>query len=666
MKINTKIIGLVIASFLIISGIFMTVSIGSLKNNQSDNIKSFRNEFSEMSLELLQNNAKLFFHNIDQEVVTGEAKEKKDILKIIDELDSERTNVIVFDINNKEFEKGYGNKEIIELLSGKVINEILDEWILNQKTDFEFDNYQEFKEGNPSITPSKINFKVYKDYGIIVGYGRTFEIGKIRIDYIDKKNKEFFKSNLITSVAIFICGAIFIPFILILLISKLITQPVRKISSGFDRMREGDLDVEINFHSKDEIGNLAESFNATTKELKKSRKKLEDYSKRLKKENVKNLEVEKSKLEALLGNLGEGVIATDLQGKIIILNKQAEKMFGKTFKECYGKPYMKLFDFRNEKGEKGMLINSPIHRIRKKEVSKKAPLKQKPISTKGYYMRKGHKPLPLAITLSPIIFENRLSGIVSTFRDVSLEERIDQAKTEFVSLASHQLQTPLTAIRWFLEILLNKEKLTEKQREYVKNAMSSNQRMINLVEDFLNVSRLEAGSISVYSKEGDFVEFIGSIIKEAKVIGIKKNQKITFDSSSKKISGTFDPNLVNQIVSNLVSNAMHYSEEGGVIRVSLEKIEKHLEIKIADKGIGISEEDQKKLFTKFFRTKKSSQVSTSGSGLGLYIVKKILDACKGDIKCESEIGKGTVFTVLLPLNGPIIKGKKSLLEGRIS
>ena len=665
MKLNTKIIGLVITSFLIISGVFMVVSIQSLKNNQTDNIESFRNEFSEMSLELLQNNAKLFFYHIDKDIERSEIKEKKDILNLIEELDPEKVNVVLVDTNTGKFEKGYGEKETIELLSEKIVDGFLDEWILNQKTDFEFDNYEDFKNGIPSTTPYKINFKIYEDYNLMIGYGRAFETGKIRIDFINKKNEEFFRINLIRSIAIFLCGAILIPFILILLISKLITIPVRKISKGFDKIRKGDFDTTIDFHSRDEIGNLAESFNITTNELKKSRKKLEDYSKRLKKENVKNLEREKAKLEALLGNLGEGVIATDLEGKIMILNKQAEKMFGKKFKECYGKPYMKLFDFRNEKGEKGMLTNGPTNKITHKKKTKKT-LKQNPISTRGYYIRKGQSPLPVAITLSPIISENKLTGIVSTFRDITLEEKIDQAKTEFVSLASHQLQTPLTAIRWFLEILLNKEKLTEKQREYVKNAMISNQRMINLVEDFLNVSRLEAGSISVYSKEGDFVEFIEGIIREAKVIAIKKKQKIIFNTSSKKILGEFDSNLISQIISNLISNAMHYSDKGSIIRVSIEKAEEHIQIKVADKGIGISEEDQKKLFTKFFRTKKSSQVSTSGSGLGLYIVKKILDAYKGSIQCESNQGKGTVFSILLPINGPVIKGKRELLEGRIS
>ena len=255
---------------------------------------------------------------------------------------------------------------------------------------------------------------------------------------------------------------------------------------------------------------------------------------------------------------------------------------------------------------------------------------------------------------------------MATFRDITEEEKVDKAKSEFVSLASHQLQTPLTAVKWFLEALIEKEHLNRKQQRYVKTAIESNERMISLVEDFLNVSRLEGGGIAVHSREGDFIQFAGKIIQEAKTIAKAKHQKIIFSSSHKKIPGFFDPNLISQILSNLLSNAIHYSDVKSEIKISLIKKNKKIEIKVTDSGMGISKKDQKELFNKFFRTKKSAHASTTGSGLGLYIVKKILDVCKGQIKCESEPGKGTTFTVLLPLKGPVIKKKGSLIGGRIT
>ena len=456
--------------------------------------------------------------------------------------------------------------------------------------------------------------------------------------------------------------------------SEKISRPLVRLSGIADRISKGYLKMKVDsslLSRKDETGALSKSFNSMLMrlnseiesqkkisfDLEKSKNKLQKYSQQLKKENVRTLQREKVKLEALLSSLGEGVIAMDLKGNILIFNEQAEKMFGKSFKSCFGKVFTHLFTLHNEKGERVLMNNYPIST---------SVMTQKPIVTKLHFLRKGISPLPLSTTMAPVIFQNKIIGIIGTFRDITQEEKVDQAKSEFVSLASHQLQTPLTAIRWFLEILTHKEKLTKRQMEYVKKASVSNQRMIKLVEDFLNVSRLETGRISIYPKTGDFVSFIRGLVEEANVIARKRKQKILFESSDKKIEGFFDSNLMSQVILNLLSNSIHYTPEGKVITVKLLKKHKNLHIEVADEGVGISPEDQKRLFTKFFRTKASSNISTSGSGLGLYIIKKILDTYNGKIKCTSKVGKGTVFVVTIPLKAEGVKGEKQLLEKRIS
>ena len=468
---------------------------------------------------------------------------------------------------------------------------------------------------------------------------------------IQKTIKTTILSRILLSAGIMLVG-----IGLVYILALRVTKDIRALKEAAKEIGKGNLDIEARIKSKDDIGDLGAQFNQMTKNLKESRKKLSDYSINLKRAKTA-IEREKVKLETLLRNIGEGIIAMDLKGNIIILNKQAEKMFGKKFEECMGKPYKEIFEIINEKGKKMMMNNYPIITC---------ILTKKPIIGKAHFIEKGKDPIPLSTTISPIIFKGKILGIIGTFRDITEDEKIDKAKTEFVSLASHQLQTPLTAIRWFLEILMYREKLTKHQMEYVKKAFVSNQRMIKLVEDFLNVSRLEGGMISVYPKEGDFVKFIKGLVEEARVIAEKRGQKIIFSKSDSKIIGTFDPNLVSQIVLNLLSNAIHYSGEKTTIKVDVNKKAKKIEIIVKDNGIGVSEEDQERLFTKFFRTKKSRKISTTGSGLGLYIVKKILDACKGTISCKSEKNKGSLFRVSLPLKGVSVQGVKKLIENRIS
>ncbi len=248
-------------------------------------------------------------------------------------------------------------------------------------------------------------------------------------------------------------------------------------------------------------------------------------------------------------------------------------------------------------------------------------------------------------------------GLVITFRDITKEVEIDKAKSEFVSLASHQLRTPLTGIRWLLEEIQRKNKLDKFQAEYLSDALSSNERMINLVNDLLNVSRLETGIIHAMSEKVKLFDFLNPIVREASIFSKTTGRVLSFSMHKSSAEVELDPQLIGQVVSNLISNSIRYTDPGKTIIVDGEVQDDKVIIRVKDEGIGISRDDQKKLFKKFFRSKEASKRSTNGSGLGLYIVRKILDVCDGTITCESEEGKGTLFTVTLPLHGPV--GKKS-------
>ena len=305
-----------------------------------------------------------------------------------------------------------------------------------------------------------------------------------------------------------------------------ISRPLVKLAKIADHITRGHLKAKVDqslLKRSDETGALSKSFDnmlnrlnveiETQKkfsaDLKRSKTKIEEYS--------HDMEREKVKLEALLSSLGEGVVAIDLHGNILIFNEQAENMFGKTFQQSYGKNFVQFFELLNDKGERITMDNYPINT---------SVTTQKPVISKLHLKKDDTTILPLSNTMSPVIFQNEMIGMVGTFRDITEDEKVDSAKSEFVSLASHQLQTPLTAIRWFLEILLDKEKLNKRQVDYVKKSLVSTHRMIALVDDFLNVSRLESGMISISPQDGDFVKFVEELVEETSVIARKKHQKI--------------------------------------------------------------------------------------------------------------------------------------------
>ncbi len=383
-------------------------------------------------------------------------------------------------------------------------------------------------------------------------------------------------------------------------------------------------------------------------ELKSSEIELQASHEKLKKEKAKADE-EKAKAESLLESVGEGLVAIDLRGKVLFMNQKAETLFGRPSGQAIGRHYAQCFDFEDTKGRP---VQSDIFSVSGSIVMDKKVV---------FFLKPDDGRLPLSITVSPIMFKDKTMGNIVTFRDITKEMEVDKAKSEFVSLASHQLRTPLTGIKWLLQEITRKGNLDELQTEYMEDTIHSNDRMINLVNDLLNVSRLETGTIKAVSKKVNLFEFLHPIVREASILSKETGRILQFHLSGSKIDVMFDPQLIGQVITNLLSNAIHYTDKGKTITISAEKKGKNILIKVADEGIGISKEDQKKLFSKFFRSKEAAKRSTTGSGLGLYIVGKILDVCDGTIECQSELGKGTAFIVTLPVKGPVNKASEKTL-----
>ena len=242
--------------------------------------------------------------------------------------------------------------------------------------------------------------------------------------------------------------------------------------------------------------------------------------------------------------------------------------------------------------------------------------------------------------------------IIKTIDQLSEANRM---KSEFVSIASHQLRTPLSIIKWYVEFLSKKEKqvgFTSEQKKYIKTIGDSNQRMIRLVNDLLDISRIESGKIQVHPEPTNIVELTQNIIKENKPVAEHKNVKISFKFEQDIPLINVDPRRISMVIENLISNAIKYmrdDNESGYISIELSKESSKFLFNIADNGVGIPEKEQKKIFKKFFRADNTMKLKTSGTGLGLFIAKAIVESHKGKMWFVSKEGEGTTFYFDIPL-----------------
>lgn len=365
----------------------------------------------------------------------------------------------------------------------------------------------------------------------------------------------------------------------------------------------------------------------------------------------KNLASERNKIKTILYGIGDGVFVVNNDLKIILWNKVAEEISGFLTQDVLGKKYDETLKFINEKtgGVNDAFVKSAMATGHIQQMSNHTLLTKKDGSR-----------IAIADSSAPLKDKNGdIIGCVVIFRDATKEREIDRMKTEFVSIASHQLRTPLTAIKLSLEMLADNStgKLNADQKDYLDNIQQSAQGMTSLVNDLLNISRLETGKIQINPKPVNLKELINKILVDFHIISSAHNCKISFRIAPKLAPEiNTDPDLIRQAIHNLVSNAIQYSSPSDKNRIDIAinraEDKDHLIISVKDTGIGIPENAQKRIFEKFFRAENAIKAKVGGTGLGLYIVKMIIENLGGKIWFDSAMGTGTTFYVKMPINPP--------------
>lgn len=350
-------------------------------------------------------------------------------------------------------------------------------------------------------------------------------------------------------------------------------------------------------------------------------------------ERTEELEEEREKNLAIVLSLIDGLLVFDEYSQLSLMNSQAEKFLGVNGKKIYGKKIFELNPYKNFRPLVSFLGNQ-LQEIFRQDVQIK-------------------ENLILEVSTIPLISKNQLRiGTVVVLHDITREKLVEKMKSEFVTVAAHQLRTPTSAIKWSLKMLVDGDlgDLSLNQKEIIEKTYNTNEKVIHLIRDLLNVARIEEGKFLTKVILSNIEDVIQSVVAEYQE-DIKK-KKLNFelkksDEEPPKVMLDFDKMKI--AVGNLIDNAIRYTLPNGKIAVSIIKREEELEVQIKDSGVGIPENQQDKVFTKFFRGDNIITIETEGTGLGLFITKSIIEAHGGRIWFESEGRRGTTFCFSIPL-----------------
>ncbi len=420
------------------------------------------------------------------------------------------------------------------------------------------------------------------------------------------------RSILVTGILI----AVLISILLSIKLTKGLTEPIEAINKDTSKIAQGDLNVKVYSLTKDELGELGNSINYMTSILK---------------EKINELSQENSRLENILNTMVSGVIVLDLVGLVRIINPTAEEFFGIIGSTCVEKHNMEVIRHTG--------LNEQI---------KKSIKKEKIIDYEFSISYPEEKILQCYI--APVYRDNNMiSGTTIVFHDITNLRKLERMRADFVANASHELRTPLTAIKGYAETLLDGA-LDNKDisKNFINIIDNEADRLILLVEELLALSRAE-GSLQEQKFQSVKIDtMIKTVSEELKQQFEKKEINFKLELQERLPNVKANLNQVKQVIVNLLDNALKYTPQKGSIFVKAYVQEDFVKVDVEDTGIGIPEKDISRVFERFYRVDKARSRQMGGFGLGLSIVKHIVESSGGEIGVESKVNKGSIFWFTLP------------------
>lgn len=444
---------------------------------------------------------------------------------------------------------------------------------------------------------------------------------------------------------------ILLSFGIAFILAKKLTAPVRQLSLVAERIEHGDFASMSKAFSSDEFGILASSFESMTKALEERENTikmknldlevlnrcLRELNEQLEEkvyERTLAVEAEKGRLEAILSSMAEGVLVTDQQNRITLFNPAAQRILDVSLHRVAGQQieqvcsiggFCQLVDLMREMKEGDLLSEGREEHLEIKDKK-------------------------LRVTMSPLLDKGwQFAGVVMSIRDVTLEEEIDRMKTEFISTVSHELKTPLTSMKGSLQIILRRGNLGESENELLRVCERNTDRLIRLIGDILDISRIESGKIEFSFRPESICRLVSEAIEEMRSFAIQRNVILVQNVESDLPAIFGDRDRLFQVITNLLSNAVKFSPEGETVCIEAAVEGRFLRVSVLDKGKSIKKTDRDKLFKKFQKLNSHSSGERGGTGLGLAIAREIIEKHHGNIYYRCGTKGGNVFSFTVPI-----------------
>lgn len=413
--------------------------------------------------------------------------------------------------------------------------------------------------------------------------------------------------------------ALVLSVILANLVSRALTDPIKEMQLQTKKIADGNYSGEVTVYGNDDLSVLAMLINDLSSEVETAQT---------------SVDAERRRLDSVLANMSDGVIATNRLGTIMVANNMALEMLGMARDELLGLHVLDVLELKGQVELKDLFERKTDFLIRRE-------------TERGS--------VALRISFALIQSERGLiNGTVCVLHDVTEQERIEAERKEFVSNVSHELRTPLTSMRSYIEALIDGAwKDEELAPRFLEVAQSETDRMIRMIQDLLHLSRIDSGRSALDLEVIDLQGMLTQISQRFEVLLHSEEYKHKKYQLKTKLSDEvvfveIDLDRMIQVIDNIINNAIKYSPDGGTITLKMNKLSQQVIISISDEGMGIPKEDLGKIFTRFYRVDRARSRAMGGTGLGLAISKEVVEQHGGQIWARSQEGQGTTFFISLP------------------
>lgn len=417
---------------------------------------------------------------------------------------------------------------------------------------------------------------------------------------------------LVSSVAIVIIALYF---------ARFFTDPILTIAQASQRIGRGDFTAHIELNRKDEIGELGTSINAMGLSLK-------DF--------VTRIESQRNRVEVILNSTAEAILAINKAGDIIIANQAAGDLVSQPIADLIGKNIQQILPWKRNNTAFAIDYNSRETHV---------------FSDVQYTDKRGDQHF-VKVLVAPVNGEQeqKAAQTIVTVHDETKSRELEDMKVDFVSMAAHELRTPLAAIRGYLELISYKASSTldSSVSGYISQALKSATELGSLINNLLDVTRIERGTLTLNMEKMDLAASIAQAVKDAQFIAKDKGVALVYEGPTAPALVMGDHIALHEVVNNLITNAIKYTDVNGTVHVSLAQEQGTYAVRVTDSGIGIPQKAIPNLFTKFYRVNGGLDSGNTGTGLGLYISKSIIERHHGTIAVTSEVNKGSTFSFTIP------------------